>query len=159
MPIVWYCCECNFGPFNLDLYSSCINCNAKHCYRCPQEKISDALNAHSNSHCCHETSPYPSAVNINAPNTFSLDTKPMLPAGTNLPQVRSLRPGLTAPPPTFPSSGVPIQTHGAYLYICCKCGDGPKVWDVQPQCICCEHSACSSCTYVKWNPKLKFVFW
>ncbi|KAL5359390.1 hypothetical protein BJX96DRAFT_174308 [Aspergillus floccosus] len=36
-----------------------------------------------------------------------------------------------------------------YMYICCQCHDGPKVYNVQPQCVNCHHSACSNCTYVK----------
>ncbi|KAL4896093.1 hypothetical protein BDV59DRAFT_199305 [Aspergillus ambiguus] len=36
-----------------------------------------------------------------------------------------------------------------YMYICCQCQDGPKVYNVQPQCVSCNHVVCSNCTYVK----------
>ncbi|RAL06067.1 uncharacterized protein BO80DRAFT_420377 [Aspergillus ibericus CBS 121593] len=32
-----------------------------------------------------------------------------------------------------------------YLYYCCQCGDGPKLWENQPWCILCRHRACSGC--------------
>ncbi|KAF4214391.1 hypothetical protein CNMCM8980_009210 [Aspergillus fumigatiaffinis] len=36
-----------------------------------------------------------------------------------------------------------------YMYICCNCGDGPKVYNVQPRCTECNHIVCSSCKPVK----------
>ncbi|RJE18259.1 hypothetical protein PHISCL_09405 [Aspergillus sclerotialis] len=36
-----------------------------------------------------------------------------------------------------------------YLYICCQCNDGPKLYNVQPVCIVCEHKACKWCSQVK----------
>ncbi|KAF7167458.1 hypothetical protein CNMCM6106_003018 [Aspergillus hiratsukae] len=36
-----------------------------------------------------------------------------------------------------------------YMYICCQCGDGPKVYNVQPRCIECQHIVCSGCKPVK----------
>ncbi|GIK00241.1 hypothetical protein Aspvir_004261 [Aspergillus viridinutans] len=36
-----------------------------------------------------------------------------------------------------------------YMYICCQCGDGPKVYNVQPRCTECNHIVCSSCKPVK----------
>jgi hypothetical protein len=35
----WYCCGCKFGPFNPDLYDSCINCGKSLCSTCPYELI------------------------------------------------------------------------------------------------------------------------
>ncbi|KAL2843939.1 hypothetical protein BJY01DRAFT_215324 [Aspergillus pseudoustus] len=29
------------------------------------------------------------------------------------------------------------------MYICCQCGDGPKVWANQPTCVVCQHQACA----------------
>ncbi|KAL4925782.1 uncharacterized protein BDV17DRAFT_271400 [Aspergillus undulatus] len=35
------------------------------------------------------------------------------------------------------------------MWVCCKCGDGPKVYKSQPACVMCHHVACSCCTEVK----------
>ncbi|KAE8352803.1 hypothetical protein BDV28DRAFT_120302 [Aspergillus coremiiformis] len=37
----------------------------------------------------------------------------------------------------------------SYLYICCKCKDGPKLFTLQPQCVMCSHTVCTHCHYVK----------
>ncbi|KAL3478262.1 hypothetical protein BJX99DRAFT_224549 [Aspergillus californicus] len=35
------------------------------------------------------------------------------------------------------------------MWICCQCGDGPKVYTRQSACIECHHYSCASCTLVK----------
>ncbi|KAL5334358.1 hypothetical protein BJX70DRAFT_402652 [Aspergillus crustosus] len=35
------------------------------------------------------------------------------------------------------------------MWICCGCGDGPKVHSHQSTCVVCHHDVCSSCTEVK----------
>ncbi|KAL4929581.1 uncharacterized protein BDV17DRAFT_58225 [Aspergillus undulatus] len=35
------------------------------------------------------------------------------------------------------------------MWVCCMCGDGPKVFKTQPFCVLCHHSACSCCPEVK----------
>lgn len=32
-----------------------------------------------------------------------------------------------------------------YWYFCCQCNDGPKAYNVQPQCVICNHIACAYC--------------
>ena len=32
-----------------------------------------------------------------------------------------------------------------YVYFCCQCNDGPKVLNVQPRCVLCNHPACTNC--------------
>ncbi|KAE8156544.1 hypothetical protein BDV40DRAFT_280868 [Aspergillus tamarii] len=41
-----------------------------------------------------------------------------------------------------------VRTNG-YLYICCQCQDGPKLYTNQPQCVMCSHVVCSGCRPVK----------
>ncbi|KAB8258367.1 hypothetical protein BDV32DRAFT_125994 [Aspergillus pseudonomiae] len=41
-----------------------------------------------------------------------------------------------------------VRTNG-YLYICCQCNDGPKLYSNQPRCVICQHTACSDCRPVK----------
>ncbi|KAH7063134.1 hypothetical protein B0J12DRAFT_694063 [Macrophomina phaseolina] len=31
---VWYCCGCSHGPFLVELYASCFNCQHRRCYYC-----------------------------------------------------------------------------------------------------------------------------
>ncbi|KAL2868503.1 uncharacterized protein BJX67DRAFT_42258 [Aspergillus lucknowensis] len=35
------------------------------------------------------------------------------------------------------------------LWICCGCGDGPKVYHHQTVCVICQHVSCPDCTLVK----------
>ncbi|KAF7592635.1 hypothetical protein BBP40_012657 [Aspergillus hancockii] len=37
----------------------------------------------------------------------------------------------------------------SYLYICCQCNDGPKLYNNQPKCVMCQHTACPNCVHVK----------
>lgn len=151
MPTLWYCCECNFGPHNSALHDACINCGNQRCDECVDEKVSMRLNDLSNSpsHCHHETSPYPSVVAINTAHALSLDTKQIAPVRTaDLPQVRPL----SGPGPAVlasPLGGGLKLYNQTYMYVCCNCNDGPKVYDVQPVCVICHHKACSGCTQVK----------
>lgn len=36
--MLWYCCQCNFGPHNSSLYDECICCGRIRCARCAEEK-------------------------------------------------------------------------------------------------------------------------
>ncbi|KAK9618328.1 hypothetical protein V6Z94_005359 [Aspergillus fumigatus] len=36
-----------------------------------------------------------------------------------------------------------------YMYICCQCGDGPKLYNLHPRREACNHIVCSSCMAVK----------
>ncbi|KAJ5317505.1 hypothetical protein N7508_002013 [Penicillium antarcticum] len=158
MASLWYCCGCNFGPHNSSLYDSCIQCGVRRCARCTEEKISDSINmdlnmsshshSHSHSHSCDITSPYPAAVHMDSPHTGTINTRAILPQVPELPGVRPL---LRAEDRDMSSSSLAgARVHGAtYMYICCNCGDGPKIYNVQPKCIECDHVACSSCTNVK----------
>lgn len=145
MVSLWYCCGCNFGPHNSALYDACINCGNRRCRQCVDEKVSMRLNPNS-----QETSPYPSVVALDTAQTLSLNTQkmsPILTADAELPQIRPLsRPGHAALPSRLGGSQLYSQT---YMYICCKCHDGPKVHNVQPVCVVCNHKACSYCTHVK----------
>ncbi|KAJ5238859.1 hypothetical protein N7468_003478 [Penicillium chermesinum] len=158
MPTVWFCCKCQFGPHNVQLYVSCISCGAERCSRCATEdtKTFDSLSTHSHSHpgSCHESSPYPAAVSIHTVRRPSFDSEPMSPTSfTDLPGVRPIGRvglGLAAPLPTSGSSQHSQQVYShTYMYICCNCNDGPKVYNVQPVCVVCHHQACSACTHVK----------
>lgn len=43
----------------------------------------------------------------------------------------------------------PNYYSNASMYVCCGCGDGPKVWDNNPVCVICHHVACGDCELVK----------
>lgn len=156
MTTLWFCCGCNFGPFNADLYDSCINCGKLACPSCTHEKVSMTdtnYNSHNHNHSahgCHDPSPYPSAVGINTAHSLSLGTKTLSPTGLgDLHNIRSLSqrmPAAMASP--FPAGAAQCYTETA-MYVCCQCGDGPKVYDHQPRCIICQHEACGDCQHVK----------
>ncbi|KAJ5689507.1 hypothetical protein N7462_003899 [Penicillium macrosclerotiorum] len=154
---VWYCCECNFGPHNSDLYDACISCGREHCYRCVEEKVigSNYAHSHSNAHASHGTSAYPSAVAGHTAGMLSLEATPEaitpvkpMSLGTDLASIRNLsRPKQATSASPF-NGPVPVYGH-TYMYICCRCNDGPKVFEVQPKCIVCDHQACGTCTHIK----------
>ncbi|KAL4777043.1 hypothetical protein BDW60DRAFT_175375 [Aspergillus nidulans var. acristatus] len=35
------------------------------------------------------------------------------------------------------------------FWVCCRCGDGPKVYTYSIQCVLCNHIVCELCTRVK----------
>ncbi|KAJ5104938.1 hypothetical protein NUU61_002285 [Penicillium alfredii] len=155
MPSLWYCCECSFGPHNSALYDACIQCGNTRCTRCLEEKISLKMNM-NNTPCCHTTSPYPAiaALDPSRPVSPSSSPRPLLPLPstmdlTALPHVRSSL--LHEDQTRFsPASVGPTHLYSqTYMYICCKCNDGPKVYNHQPRCVVCSHEACGGCTYVK----------
>ncbi|KAJ5165211.1 uncharacterized protein N7500_007041 [Penicillium coprophilum] len=148
MASLWYCCGCNFGPHNSSLYDSCIQCGAVRCARCVEEKLSDNMHVHSNSHSSDPISAYPAAIPMGSLSSPTLRT-------TAMPMVVPELPGLR-PLPRADCSGIsPVSLPGTrynsetYMYICCACNDGPKIYNHQPQCVSCSHMACSNCTYVK----------
>ncbi|KAJ5908162.1 hypothetical protein N7495_000844 [Penicillium taxi] len=135
MADVWYCCDCSFGPHSQSIHDACTGCGRKRCSKCEAGNHSiNTSHSHLHSHpqyypnsdsdsdsepdCDHDTIPYPSAVVPIMPHTSTT---------SNL-HVHSLsRPSM----PSSPSGG--FRTHGgSYMYICCHCKDGPKVYDVQP---------------------------
>lgn len=145
MASVWYCCGCSFGPHNVDLYDACISCGRRRCSQCVDEKTSLRLSCRQ----CPESSLYPDPVAIDTPHRYAFGMSKMLPTGLGgLSQARARHP----PAPTASQSllGSGVQLYGqTYMYVCCRCNDGPKVYNVQPQCVVCDHMACEACVYVK----------
>lgn len=148
MPILWYCCGCRFGPHNAALYDACINCGSKRCGLCTDEKV--ARHANETYQDSYETSPYPSVITLDTNHTLSLDAiKVPSTKSTDIesPETVFSRPQHST---TLPSRlGISQSYSQTYMYICCKCQDGPKVYNVQPVCVVCNHEACYCCTYVK----------
>ncbi|KAJ5198990.1 hypothetical protein N7491_000446 [Penicillium cf. griseofulvum] len=148
MASLWYCCGCNFGPHNSSLYDSCIQCGRVRCARCLDEKVSDNMSVHSHSHNCDPTSAYPAAVHMDSPRTPTLKTTAM---SIVVPELPGLRPLPRADCTDISSVSLPGTRYNSetYMYICCACNDGPKIYNHQPQCVSCSHMACGNCTYVK----------
>ena len=148
MASLWYCCSCNFGPHNSSLYDACIQCGTARCARCVDEKISLNMNVHSHSHSCDTTSAYPAVVPVSSPRTPTLKSTTMSIVVPELPGLRPLpRADCTG---VSPASLGGIRSHSeTYMYICCGCNDGPKIYNHQPQCVVCSHMACGNCVYVK----------
>lgn len=161
---VWYCCQCGFGPCNDSIDYFCPNCQVKRCYGCETSRISNRCNYGLPGEA--EVNPIPevfAAAGFNT-NTYNKDAslRPF-----NIPQKHhekisedSLRP--PQGPPTClgagdqHSTGSPsisdIFQHGGLTknrpssyYYCCQCRDGPKLYDLQPVCINCDHKICRYC--------------
>lgn len=142
MTCSWNCCDCQSGPHNLDLHS-CLDCGSMRCDDCPiQPTPSVNNNQTATMHSCsHELPAFPSAPSQNCHATMSSPLRSSSP-GINF---STLDYGLSLPQ----GAGAPVpgaKKHDTtYMYLCCKCRDGPKVYNVQPQCIICEHISCPEC--------------
>ncbi|KAK2867750.1 hypothetical protein FQN49_003508 [Arthroderma sp. PD_2] len=125
MPLAthWVCCRCGFGPMIIDSCSACLNCQH------PGAKLSCCLQT---ALALHKTAA--AATPADSYNELSL----------NDPISRH-----TLPSDIMPGFNAPMRQRGTSLYLCCVCGDGPKVYEHHCRCIVCQHDACSSCTYVK----------
>lgn len=136
----WYCCDCQFGPHDFGLHSTCFQCGTMRCDDCSIETSS----FDDTTHCCsHELPAYPSVTNSQISHGTPVTQLGAMPPTMSL--TTTFNPGLSL----FQGSGSTtsgIMTHGAtYMYFCCQCNDGPKVYNVQPQCVMCNHIACASC--------------
>ncbi|CDM29310.1 hypothetical protein DTO013E5_5995 [Penicillium roqueforti] len=148
MGFLWYCCDCKFGPHDSALYMACIECGKPRCSRCICDKVSNNMSVHSHSHDCNPVSAYPTAVTVHSPRTPTLKTTAMPIVVPDLPGLRPLRRADYTDLSTTPLPGTRYNS-ATYMYICCGCGDGPKVYNHQPQCVQCSHIACSECKRIK----------
>ena len=141
----WYCCDCQSGPHNLDLHSACLDCGSMRCDDCSivptsSDNRNETVTMHS---CSHELPAFASAPSHNCHGTALPPLRPSSPAmnPSTLDYGLSLPHGAGA---TVPGA----KQHGTtYMYFCCKCNDGPKVYNVQPRCVICEHVSCDQCVY------------
>lgn len=144
MSCSWYCCDCQFGPHSFDLHNACLECGTMRCDDCSMETTSfDSSTIHS---CSNEVPAYPSIPSQSCHGT-SLNQLRTMPSATGLSTTFS--PGLSL----SRDAGSPVhgvKVYGAtYMYFCCQCGDGPKVYNHQPQCVMCDHVVCSCCKPAK----------
>ncbi|EKV12972.1 hypothetical protein PDIG_31990 [Penicillium digitatum PHI26] len=67
-----------------------------------------------------------------------------------VPELPGLRPLSRVDCTGISAASLPGTRYNAiYMYICCSCGDGPKVYNIQPRCVVCNHTVCSKCQEVK----------
>ncbi|CAG7916919.1 unnamed protein product [Penicillium olsonii] len=146
MGSLWYCCRCTFGPHNASLHEACIQCGTPRCSRCTEQKVSDSLTLHSHNY--EATSAYPAVVPMSSPPTPTF--KPMA-MGIDVPELPRLKALPRADCTDISSTSLyGTRTHGeTYLYICCACNDGPKIYNHQPRCVECGHVSCDRCVHVK----------
>ncbi|KAL2220095.1 hypothetical protein M432DRAFT_298693 [Thermoascus aurantiacus ATCC 26904] len=142
---LWYCCNCNYGPHDPAIHAACINCGVRRCDFCPSEGTKNHA-----SHDCDPVSPYPSVPSTlpPIPETYEATVSRSgheLASATDYLSVSNV---LNWSHPTRLSTSARTYGH-TYMYICCVCGDGPKVFNVQPKCVMCNHTACSNCEQVK----------
>ncbi|PGH03130.1 hypothetical protein AJ79_07458 [Helicocarpus griseus UAMH5409] len=131
----WTCCKCNFGPMTISNYPSCINCNHRQSSCCQYDAV-DSTMAHiegSSPYGIHNTT-----MERSYPAIFDVGAYTSLP----LPLSGAMKESLE-------NFHAPIRSRPTDLYICCACGDGPKVFQNQGRCVNCDHDACAYCTHVK----------
>ncbi|OJJ48354.1 hypothetical protein ASPZODRAFT_14495 [Penicilliopsis zonata CBS 506.65] len=144
----WYCCHCDYGPHELR-YDHCVDCHRKRCGNCRVQKTQTGTDNH---HSHDAVSPCPSAVLDMGHSHFEHGLKDSTSSPKAVPD-DVFRPSARGPlvndlaqanfmELVAPSAHVCSTT---YLYFCCECGDGPKVYDHQQRCVICDHVACEYC--------------
>lgn len=144
----WNCESCNFGPHSLELHKSCMRCGSPR-----TGTTSDDMHSHHGLHMCHAMSPYPSPVQSHGLSSSPLKgTPPVIQRGSSIPQPSLFGADIhDRPSSNLSHYGIEgAKVYGStYLYICCNCQDGPKTYNMQPQCVICNHKVCADCQHVK----------
>jgi hypothetical protein len=106
--------------------------------------------------CCHCSNVwsyafYASCVSChhrNCPRCIPLCIQPRL---KSKPRPKPDRPPYEAATRNRPDPSCRSPRYGleSRIYFCCNCGNGPKNWENQPQCVDCNHTPCSSCKYTR----------
>jgi hypothetical protein len=137
-PAIWFCCHCHFGPYTKEIYVMCIKCDHR-LDHCCMGATSDSDQQMENPISAHPKPP------TSCSHSHHDDT-PLI-----ISQASSSSHHLHPPPLSLqkPTANAAVHRNNSELYMCCGCGDGPKVWTIQPQCIICDHIACGSCIPVK----------
>ncbi|KAL1981365.1 hypothetical protein VTN96DRAFT_2756 [Rasamsonia emersonii] len=151
---VWYCCQCNYGPLNIVIDAACASCQAPRCDGCTVEMVCPKY-----AFCGGDdegTSPYPGVPSIFDPSNSNMEHRHR--AATD--EVLSLASSSQFPAPSLlrrsgardmtrggRQHGQGIVTHGpkTFMYYCCQCRDGPKVYNHQVVCVNCNHVVCDNC--------------
>ncbi|KAL1970995.1 hypothetical protein VTN77DRAFT_2829 [Rasamsonia byssochlamydoides] len=157
---VWYCCQCHYGPQNILIDAACTACQRPRCTTCP---VQMAYPKNSFGGDDEGTSPYPGVPTIIfdptvEDTTFSPSDRGLSLAAAPASQSLALRrPSLAACQDMrhMPQAGAGFQRRHrggivtcspkTYMYICCQCHDGPKVYNHQVVCVICHHVACDDC--------------
>ena len=142
--IVYYCCNCRYGPQIVSLYPLCMNCEHHSCNDCKTEfteKISD-----------REIAPTPLAaettVRAGADAFSDVDaTFPRsAPAVSAMLQLNKIPDIDVTPAVRRPFSGKDQPTDEGMDWYCCDCGDGPHSVPILDGCSNCGHWRCSTCS-------------
>ncbi|KAK1138782.1 hypothetical protein N8T08_001783 [Aspergillus melleus] len=144
----WNCESCNYGPHSVELHKSCMRCGSPR-----TSTMSEETHSHHGLHMCSAMSPYPTPVQSHGLSSSPLKgSSPVIMHGSSLRQP-SLFGGEVIDRPTsnLANYGIEgVKTYNqTYMYICCQCNDGPKIYNVQPRCVMCQHVVCSYCQHVK----------
>ncbi|EEQ89047.1 hypothetical protein RJZ56_004708 [Blastomyces dermatitidis] len=130
----WICGNCNFGPMMISNYPSCISCSHQPCSCCTYDTVDGStLRTESLS---------------SSGNLRTLDHMPSTDCHLNT----YTNPSLPLPGATremLEDLQASIINRATDLYICCSCGDGPKVYQNQGRCVNCDHDVCGYCTHIK----------
>lgn len=131
----WTCGVCGFGPMKISIYPSCISCGHRACACCAYDSF-DSAALHTESFSACENSLAEMDCSHSNDCHYHTCTTPSLPL-----------PGATME--TLRDFSGPTVKCATDLYICCSCGDGPKIYQNQGRCVNCNHDVCGYCTHVK----------
>ncbi|KAH8701847.1 hypothetical protein BGW36DRAFT_371678 [Talaromyces proteolyticus] len=145
---VWYCCNCSYGPCNLELDIACPMCGTRRCDGCKIEVMNSVYSTFPPaqgpirpsmelSQTCNTF--LPTCNSIHHSEGLSI---PTFSAVGRLPFIAES--GTASAYNIFGHSGLLRQLPNNYYY-CCQCNDGPKMYDNQPQCVNCCHTICFNC--------------
>lgn len=149
---VWFCCQCQFGPWNSVTDTHCPNCQTLRCKNCTVE-MTYARNAFVCGGDDEGTSPYPGVpATIFDPSSNTMEdhhgaaTNGVLSLASTSQLPSLLRRSDMTRGSRHHQQG--IVTHGPkkIRWYCCSCGDGPMLYANHVQCVSCEHAICPNCS-------------
>ncbi|KAL1958708.1 hypothetical protein VTO42DRAFT_4051 [Malbranchea cinnamomea] len=129
----WVCCKCGFGPMLIENYPACLNCQHRG----------------AKSSCCTHASLGMEAARVERVSCYSPTRNSVLRGSPEALEHDAIANVYSSPVSHIMDSPYPIRGRPTDLYICCSCGDGPKVYQHHARCVMCNHDACQYCTHVK----------
>lgn len=137
----WICCQCNFGPMLICNYPSCLRCQHIHATEgcCTYITENDSTSDYEGVSTYQPVNDAPSSVSMKTLSAPKFDSTRRVPFSS---------PNMMGRQTAAPAARTRYARTD--LYICCQCGDGPKVYQNQSRCVACDHDVCPKCIPVKY---------
>ena len=175
---LWYCCICDFGPHDHEIYASCIECQHPWDLKCttvhPKNKSAHASSQSCERLCRGRQNVSTVRLSVLRSKSFRLskfgrgsfprriipliDAKTPLSASSTFPSnqrrwCEDFQASYFLEGPTFPTHN---RCFGTRLgdeekkWFCCKCKMGPMLVATTPGCVSCNHPKCAECKEEEW---------